>query len=208
MEQEQSMKKPWMMFAGICAIVMGIVLICVIMGSYSSLLRAKDRIDQGKSLLILECETRAGMFQALTAKAGETMDPGMLDPILENEKQAARVLAQMKEIQIHPDLVQDFNASQGRLSQDIFQVILQVNKGSAGGSSESVPDRVNALETHQEVLRLAALRYNKAVRYFIERKSVFPGFLVAKWFHLDELSFPEVDPGVFSALKTVPDQKE
>ena len=210
MEEELSTKKPWMMFAAICAIVMGIVLFCVIMGSYSSLLRAKGRINKGKSLLIAECEKRTGTLEALTAMAGESLEPKLLDTMVENGKKCPAILNRMEEtkLPLEPELVLAFHTTQGRLSQDISFLIRKLNQNSVIGESKEFKDLKEAVKTHQDILDLATRRYNKQVRYFNQRKLVFPGFLIANWFHLDQWTFPELDPEIFTAPEADSDQKQ
>ena len=197
------------MFAGICSIVIAIVLFCVIMGSYSSLTRAKGRVNKGKSLLISECEKRSGMLKELIAMAEAGMDEGGLNPILENEKKCASVLERMsaQPLPLDPDLIRDFNATQARMTRDISLLLFKLKENSAQAESQKSKDLFTAVKTHQDILELAARRHNKAARYFNQRKDVFPGFLVAKWFHLSHLTFPEVDAEIFTILETDGNQK-
>ncbi len=43
------MKKPWLTFAGLCSVVFAIVVICVIFGSYTSMLRSKTGFVRQKT---------------------------------------------------------------------------------------------------------------------------------------------------------------
>ncbi|WP_022668900.1 LemA family protein [Desulfospira joergensenii] len=204
MEEELSTKKPWMMFAGICSVVIGIVLLCVIMGGYTSLLRAKSRVNAAKLQWTKECAQRSEMVKALSDMARTSMDPESVDKVLENERQASVVLDRMNEIEtpLDPELILDFKASQTRITQDISQLVLELEQNNSVRDSKSYQDLVTSIREHQEILFYAGRRYNKDARYFNQRKTVFPGFFVAKWFGLAQITFPEIPADIFNALET------
>jgi hypothetical protein len=197
-----------MMFAGICSIVMGIVLLCVFMGGYTSLLRAKNRIFAAKGIWADECEKRSAMVKKLASMAQEAGSFQNADPALDHVKGAADVLIQVRQIKtpLPEELIVDFTASQTRLTRDIGLLVRELDKNPPIEKSKGYRDLIKNITGHQDIVAYAGRRYNKEVRYFNHRKSIFPGFLVAKWFGLDEMTFPEMATDIFKAVEPDPAQ--
>jgi len=183
------MKKPWLIFAGLCAVVLAIVLVCVIFGSYTSMLRSKNRINAAKNLMVTACMEQLNLVGQLVSRAPETIQE--IPRIKENTQQIQIILTrfQASDAPLAPDLVTAFEDSQARLAKDMDNLTAAMGKN-------------HSLSTEMADLYLktiyAAGRYNKEAAYFQRRKTVFPGFLTAKWFNLDNLDFPMVDMTCFA----------
>jgi hypothetical protein len=185
------MKKPWLTFAGLCAVVLAIVLLCVIFGSYTSMLRSKNRINTGKDLMVTACMNQLDLIPKLVSKAPEAIPLQEISQIEENALQIQAILTrfQASDAPLDPDLVTAFEDNQARLAKDMDNLTAAIGKN-------------HSLSTEMADLYLktiyAAKRYNKESAYFNTRKTVFPGFLTARWFNLDDLDFPRIDLTCFA----------
>ena len=180
------MKHPWLTFAGLCAVVLAIVMTCVIFGSYTSMLRSKNRVHKGKELMIMACENQLDQIPGLVALgSGDDMEP-VRSRIHDTIEQIRTLLDQFRkpDIPLDSDLIPIFEQAQSRLAQDLDAL--------ARGMGTRHP-RVQ--ETAARFLKtfLGARRYNKEAVYFDSRKKVFPGMFTSEWFNLDTLEFPKID---------------
>lgn len=184
------MKKEWYTLAGICSVVIGIVMFCVIMGGYTSLLRAKNRINAAKGMITDECRKQLELIPDLVSLARGTAAPELIDRIEKSTREIPSVLSDLtaSEAPTESELMTAFETLLSRLSQDtteLFQAIKQPN------------ERVTAYAEQVQKTAYIAKRYNKEAHYFNHRKTIFPGFIVAKIFNLEKLHFPEIAVAVF-----------
>ncbi len=180
------MKKPWLIFAGLCAVVLAIVMICVIFGSYTSMLRSKNRVHAGKDLMITACGNQLDQIPDLLSLASGTDAAPIVSRIHDAMEQIQTLLIRFQppDTPLDPNLVSLFEQTQSRLAEDLD--ILARDIGTSHPRVQELTDLyLNTI--------YAAGRYNKEVTYFHSRKKVFPGMFTAKWFHLDDLHFPLID---------------
>lgn len=184
------MKKPWLTFAGMCSVVLAIVLLSIIFGSYTSMLRSKSRVNTGKNLMAQACLDQLDLVPQLVSLAPETFSDETTSRIHDTAQQLQKILDsfQATKAPLDPDLVAAFENTQAILAKDLDALTTAIGKDHA--LSKEMYDRY--LKTIY-----SAKRYNKEALYFATRKTVFPGFFTAKWFHLDALDFPRIDPDCF-----------
>jgi len=184
------MKHPWLTFTGLCAVVLAIVMICVVFGSYTSMLRSKSRVHGAENLIITACRNQLSLIPELLALAPGSVEKSVRSRIGDASEQLQTVLTRFEasETPLDPDLVAEFEKTHSRLAIDLD--ILARHIGTAHPRVREMADLY--LKTIY-----AARRYNKEVTYFHNRKKVFPGMFTAGWFNLDTLNFPEIDPGSF-----------
>jgi LemA protein len=184
------MKHPWLTFTGLCAVMLAIVMICVIFGSYTSMLRSKNRIQATKDLMVMTCRDQLSLIPALLSLAPEATPEPVLSRIGDASEQIQELLIrfQSSDTPLDPDLVMVFEQAQSRLAKDLDILTRDI------GTSHP---RVRELTDQYLKTIYAAKRYNKEVAYFHSRKQVFPGRFTAGWFNLDTLRFPEIDPVSF-----------
>lgn len=185
------MKKEWYTLAGICSVVLGIVLFSVIMGGYTSLIRAQSRINAAKKMMTEECDKQLKLLPDLMSLAGDSAPPDLVRQIEETAGQIPPLLTDINadKAPLDPGLVKAFEGLQTRLSRDTSILVREIQAGN------------ETVKQYEELMLSAAYitkRYNKEVRYFNGRKTVFPGFVVAKLFGLDALHFPEIAPDSFN----------
>jgi LemA protein len=180
------MKHPWLTFAGLCAVVLAIVMTCVIFGSYTSMLRSKNRAHKGKELMIMACENQLDQIPGLVAlSSGDDMAP-VRSRINGTIEQIRTLLDQFRkaDIPLDSDLIRLFEQAQSRLAKDLDALARRI--GATHPRVKETADRY--LKTIY-----AARRYNKEAVYFDSRKKVFPGMFTSVWFNLDSLQFPKID---------------
>lgn len=180
------MKNPWLIFAGLCAVILAIVMTCVIFGSYTSMLRSKNRVHKGKELMIMACENQLDQIPDLVALAkGDDVAP-VRSRIHDTIEQIRTLLDQFRspDTPLDPDLVRMFEQAQSRLAKDLDAL--------ARGIGTTHPRVQETTARYLETI-YAAGRYNKEAVYFDSRKKVFPGMFTSEWFNLDSLRFPKID---------------
>jgi LemA protein len=180
------MKHPWLTFSGLCAVVLVIVMICVIFGSYTSMLRSKNRIHAAENLMIAACRDQLSRIPALLSLAPEATPEPVLSRIGDTSEQIQELLIrfQASDTPLDTDLVTVFEQAQSRLATDLDTLTRDI------GTSDP---RVREITDQYLKTIYAAKRYNKEVAYFHSRKQVFPGMFTAGWFNLDTLRFPDID---------------
>ncbi len=184
------MKHPWLTFAGLCAVVLAIVSICVIFGSYTSMLRSKNRVHAAKNLVVTAGMNQLSVIPELLSVAPESVGRPVRSRIGDATEQIRTVLTrfQASDNPLDPDLVAEFEQAHSRLAKDLDILAQTVGTGHP---------RVRELSDLYLKTIYATRRYNKEVTYFHSRKKVFPGMFTAGWFNLDTLRFPEINPASF-----------
>ena len=184
------MKHPWLTFTGLCAVVLAIVMICVVFGSYTSMLRSKSRVYASEKLMVTACRNQLSLIPELLSLAPESLEQPLCSRIGDASEQLQAVLIRFEasETPLDPDLVAEFEQTHSRLAMDLDILARQIG---------TTHPRVRELADLYLKTIYAARRYNKEVTYFHTRKKVFPGMFTAGWFNLDTLHFPEIDPGSF-----------
>lgn len=179
-------KNPWLIFAGLCSVVLAIVMICVIFGSYTSMLRSKNRVHKGKELMIMACENQLDRIPGMVALAtGDDLAP-VRSRIHDTIEEIRTLLDQFRtpDTPLDPELLRMFEQAQSRLAKDLDALAREI--GTPHPRVQETADRY--LKTIY-----AARRYNTEAAYFDSRKKVFPGMFTSEWFNLDTLQFPKID---------------
>ncbi len=184
------MKKPWLIFAGLCAVVLAIVMICVIFGSYTSMLRSKNRVQTGKDLMITAFEDQLDQIPDLLSAASGMDTASNISRIHDIMEQIRTLLLrfQASDAPLDPERVSMFEQAQSRLAEDLDALAREI------GTSHP---RVQ--ETAAQYLKTiyAVRQYNREAAYFDRRKKVFPGMFTAKWFDLNHLQYPVIEISCF-----------
>lgn len=182
----RAIKNPWLIFAGLCSVVLAIVMVSVIFGSYTSMLRSKNRIQTGKEFMVQACMAQLEKIPALTALAPESLDAQTLSRIDDQVAQLQTLLARFhtSDAPLDPNLVTRFEDIQTRLAKDLDILTRQIG---------TTHPRVREMADLYLKAIYTAKRYNNEAAYFNTRKTVFPGMFTAGWFNLDALDFPRID---------------
>jgi len=183
-QEDLIMKNPWFAFAGICTLVLGIVLFSVIFGGYSSFLRSQNRIEAAKDLVIVQCRNQLGQAQKLVDLPGTSAQAR--DSLLETAQAAVKVVDRMDKTDspLAPELILEYEAVQVRVNDTINKFLQE-----AQIKENKTLEQFKEMET---AVFITGKKYNKAARYFNTRVQVFPGFIIARLFGLDKIYFPEI----------------
>ncbi len=183
-QEDLIMKNPWFAFAGICSLVLGIVLFSVIFGGYSSFLRSQKRIDKAKELVVVQCRNQLEQIQKRVDLPGPS--PQIRQTLLDAAKDAGKGVARMEQTDspLTQDIISKFESAQVQLN-DAINIFLQETEIKGNDTRE----QFNELQT---AVFITGKKYNKAARYFNTRIQVFPGFIIARLFGLDKIYYPEI----------------
>lgn len=185
------MTRQWGTLAAMCSVLAGIVLFSVIFGGYTSFYRSQNRIEASKELIASVCRDRSGIVLQLLDSTHGTSDPetrSALKGALENED---RVLQQVisQKTPLGEALTQEFETAEQMLISELAQLIAsQAAVGTNHPDKLSVPVQ-KQLFVSQDNVFVAKKKYNREVAYFMNRKSIFPGSLIAGLFGFDHVIY-------------------
>lgn len=193
------MLNPWLKFAGICSVVMGIVLFCIIFGGYSSFLRSQNRIEASKALLTDACQKRFDLVPGLIEMIKKSRVKISIPEINRTTEKATVILQQVisHKTPMENELMKDFELSQTQLTFQVKEVLSQLEASVDKNSSEQFKALKNQFNTAQDNLFVIQKRYNKEVTYFNVRTRVFPGFLIAKLFGFNKIHYTGISKDLF-----------
>jgi len=206
------MKRPWLSVAAFCAVFFGIILFCVIFGGYSSQYRAQNRTEAAKELLALDCKKRLELLPELVSMARKTgalefidpfnLDKVHLDQVTETARTASDILTRVhSKGPLEKELVLDFEQSQVELSRKIACLIKGIKDHETLKASPDFIDLEKKFTEFESAVFADTHRYNREAHYFNTRKEIFPGFLIARLFGLEETFFPEITASLFTPQK-------
>jgi len=195
------LKKPLLSLVIFSVVFFGIILFSVIFGGYSSLYRAENRARDAKILVTVECQKQLDLIPDLISLARKTDNFNRINPNPADLKQIEQTALKHKTIltqitsqkaPLEKELVLTFEQSQVQLSREIIGLINGIKKDNKLRSSQefqSLEKKFNDLEI---TVFYHSHQYNKEAIYFNYRKSIFPGFLIAKLFGYDEIYIYEI----------------
>jgi len=213
-----TMKRPLLSLSIFSAVFFGIILFSVIFGSYSSLYRAQNRARDARILVTIECQKQLDLLPDLVAIVRKTDSFNRLNPNNSNQtlldqaklnqlEQAAlntkTILIRItsKKEPLKKELVLAFEESQVHLSREIIGLIIPLKKEENLKSSQAFIDLEKKFNDLEITVFYHSIQYNKEAQYFNTRKSIFPGFLIAKLFKLDKIHIYEINTDLFKPEK-------
>lgn len=185
------MKRPLLSFSIFCSIFFVIILFCVMLGGYTNLLRAKNRISSYKELVTTQCQKRLDLLPELIKLANPSMNT---DLVTNTAQKAGAILSQINSSQtpLEKVMVQTFEQTEVQLGQEISALIDSLKENKSVNGSPSLVGLEEEFEKLEIAVWATSHRYNKEVRYFNDKKEIFPGFLVAKLFGLENTRYYEI----------------
>lgn len=207
------MKRPLLSLSVFCVVFFGIIIFCVIFGGYSSLYRAQNRIGAAKQLVTDECQKQLDLLPELVDMVRKTdsfngidsnLNQANLDQIRQTALEAKTILTQIDSRETTPlekKLILNFEESQVKLSREIIGLITGLKKDDSLKSSPAFIGLEKEFNDLEITVFYNSHKYNKEARYFNTRKSLFPGFFVAKLFGLDKVHFFEITASLFTPEK-------
>lgn len=204
------MKKPLFSLTVFSSVFLAIILFCVILGGYTNLLRAKNRIKDAKEMVITQCQKRLDHLPELIDLAKKTHPSGEGNFNISDKDSIPTKTAQLTKAanQATAELsrfssttpserkaVSAFEQSQAGLGQAISLLLAELKKTNTANTP------LIALEKDFQQLGLSiwvtSNRYNKEARFFNDKKGIFPGSLSAKLFGLGKTQFFEITASLF-----------
>jgi hypothetical protein len=204
------MKRPLLSLVIFSTIFFGIILFSIIFGGYSSLYRAQNRVRDTKILVTVECQKQLELIPDLISMARKTDNFNPIGPNQADLKQIEQtalkhkaILAQItsRKAPMEKDLVLTFEQSQIQLSRKIIGLINKIRKDKKLGSSQAFQSLEKKFNDLEITVFYHSTKYNKEAIYFNTRKSIFPGFLIAKLFRLDQIFMYELSTELFKPEK-------
>lgn len=182
---------PWFKFAGICSIVMAIVIFCVIFGGYSSLWRSKNRIKASQNLMTDACLKRHALLPGLDAFTTSAEFSQASAQLKSAAEKADLILKQMisEEPPVEKELISAFETSQTALSSNLVELFASLEAKLPEAEMEKFSVLKKEFISIQDHIFVAKKRFNREAAYFNNRSNVFPGFLIARLFGMDHLVY-------------------
>lgn len=189
----------WLKFLGFSSILVGIILICVIFGGYSSLHRSEGRIESSKELLLETCQKRLGLIPKLLAILQEDEYRETIGKLNKTEEIAKTVLDRLVLLKspLSESITLELETTQNALTKELANVFLKREQSAIKYNKEEFNVIKKEFFASQNKLSIAKSRYNTEVKYFETRTKIFPGFIIAKLFGFNELKYYELSDDSF-----------
>jgi len=200
------LKKPLLSLIIFSVVFFGIILFSVIFGGYSSLYRAENRARDAKIWVTVECQKQLDLIPDLISLARKTDDFNPSGPNQADLKKIEQTALKHKAIltqitsrksPLEKELVLTFEQSQVQLSREIISLINGIKKDNKLGASQEFQTLEKKFNDLEITVFYHSHQYNKEAIYFNYRKSIFPGFLIAKLFGYDEIYIYEISTELF-----------
>jgi len=203
------MKRPLLSLSIFSAVFCGIILFSVVFGGYSSLYRAENRARDAKIKVTIECQKQLDLLPDLIAmvrKTDSNLDQAKLDQLEQAALETKTILTRINSViaPLEKELILAFERSQIHLSQQIIGRInglKELKKDAVLTSSQAFIDLEKKFNDLEITVFYHSHQYNKQARYFNTRKSIFPGFLIAKLFGLEETYIYEINTDLLKPEK-------
>jgi hypothetical protein len=211
------MKRPLLSLSIFSAVFLGIILFSVIFGSYSSLYRAQNRARDAKIMVTVECQKQLDLLPDLMAMVRKTdsfnrlpnnsnqtlLDQTKLDQLEQTALKTKALLTRINSVTtpLEKDLISAFERSQVQLSREIIDLVIGLKKEEKVKNTQALIDLEKKFNDLEITVFYHSHQYNKEARYFNIRKSIFPGFFIAKLFKLEKTHIYEINTDLFKPEK-------
>ena len=172
-------------------ILLGIVLLSVIAGGFSSLYRAEGRVESAKVLLMDTCRERLALLPSLTTfQESKSIRSGSAtwDQDIEITKQMITKLTNQKE-PLGENQTKVFETLQNNIGLAIKDTLLKLDAEYSQEKNRKFELFKKDLSKNQDELFFGKQKYNYEVDYFNRRVKTFPLFIVAKLFNFDGIVY-------------------
>jgi LemA protein len=193
------MIRQWLKFAGMCSVVIGIVIFCVIFGGYSSLHRSQQRIEASKELVTNACQSKLDLLSQLLNSLKNSEYQKKIPDLKQTGKNTNKILRQVisQKTPLDKTLTLKFEASQEVLTSDLTKLFSQLDQSPDKSNAVGFQAHKKQFSVAQNNLFAAKITYNKEVTYFNTRTKIFPGFLIAKLFGFNKIKYFKLSENSF-----------
>ena len=185
------MKQPWIMFTGICSIVLAIVMFSVVAGGYTSFLRSQSRIKKSAEFLAQADQKRVELIEDLLEYHPSSKIPNSADSMAALLKKAITLRETLKQ----PERLKDQNTitrfveNQEQITTKLIPLIEKKLSFDTQEEQNVYTAKIREIYQAQDNLFVVRKRYDHETNYFNTRTRVFPNFLIARLFGFDEITY-------------------
>ena len=190
-----------------CTVLMGIILICMVFGGYSSFVRAEQRIVGTKAVLIDFCRERMLLLAQLERFLQERNIPQGSIIMANTLQQAGAILDKVKRVEspLDQQTIHEFETSQRDLGDYLREIFNRLPEIADGQSREKVAELRRQLAQAQDNIYVAHRNYLEEIDYFNMRLESFPVTYIARLFGFDKSAYyPPSEQAFLPARKVLP----
>jgi LemA protein len=190
-----------------CTVIMGIILISMVFGGYSSFVRAEQRIVGTKAVLTDYCRERMSLLAQLDGFLRERDIPRNSIIMADTLRQAGTILDKVEQAESPLDrqTVHEFEASQSALGEYLRESFSRLPRLTDEKSSGRLAELRRQLAQAQDNIYVAHRNYLEEIDYFNMRLESFPVAYVARLFGFDKVEYyPPSEQAFLPARKVLP----
>mgnify|MGYP002629759006 CR=1 FL=1 len=185
-------------FIGFCLVTLGIILICVVLGGYTSFWRAQNRIKASIEYLTDACNYRVDLLPGFIEMAKKSEPQVSILELTQTIEKAKNILQQVipQKKPLENNLIKELEISQEELTRQLKDLFPQLEISLDKKDSQQFKDLKNEFISLQDHLFVTRKRYNDEVDYFITRTIEFPSSVFAKLFGFNKLNYIKISEDV------------
>jgi LemA protein len=190
-----------------CTLLMGMILICMVFGGYSSFIRAEKGIVGTKAVLTDFCRERMSLLAQLDGFLRERNIHQNSILLADTLQQAEAILDKVKgaESPLDQQTIHEFEASQRALGEYLRESFNRLPEIADGQSRERVAELRRQLAQAQDNIYVAHRNYLEEIDYFNLRLESFPVAYIARLFGFDKSRYyPPSEQAFLPARKVLP----
>jgi LemA protein len=184
-------------------IALGIILLIVLMGgcSYNGMNAASKDVDQKWADVQSSYQRRSDLIPNLvaTVKGAANFETTTLTQVIQARASASSIKVDSKDLT--PEKLQQFQASQGQLSQALGRLMVVSEQYPQLKANEGFRDLQNQLEGTENRIKVSRDAFNQAAKDYNIKVSNFPTNLLAGMFHFKERPMFQADQNAQNAPK-------
>jgi LemA protein len=182
-------------------IALGIVLLLVLWGGcgYNGMNTASKEVDNKWADVQSSYQRRSDLIPNLvaTVKGVANFEQTTLTNVIQARASASQIKIDPKDLT--PEKLQQFQASQGQLSQALGRLMVVSEQYPQLKATENFRDLQNQLEGTENRIKVSRDEFNKAVKEYNIKVSNFPNNILAGMFHMKEKPSFKADEGAEKA---------
>ena len=184
-------------------IALGIILLLVLMGGcgYNSMNASQKEAQQKWADVQSSYQRRSDLIPNLvaTVKGVANFETTTLTQVIEARASATSIKVDAKDLT--PEKLQQFQASQGQLSQALGRLMVVSEQYPQLKANENFKQLQDQLEGTENRIKVSRDAYNESVKNYNIKVSSFPNNILAGMFHFSEMSMFQADAGAQNAPK-------
>ena len=184
-------------------IALGIILLLVLMGgcSYNGMNAASKDVDQKWADVQSSYQRRSDLIPNLvaTVKGVANFETTTLTQVIQARASATQIKVDASTLT--PEKLQQFQASQGQLSQALGRLMVVSEQYPQLKANENFKDLQVQLEGTENRIKVSRDEFNKSVKDYNIKVSNFPANILAGMFHFKERPSFQADQGAQNAPK-------